>query len=158
MRIEQLMSRPPITCRGAETANVAAQRMWEHDCGMVLVVDDDGKLIGVVTDRDLCMAAYTMWSPLQAIRVADVMAEPVGRCAAQDPVEAAERTMRQSQIPRVPVTDAEGRPVGVLSIADLVRQAAAAGNRADPELVQTLATVCAPRVGGPCTAAARFVA
>ena len=59
MKVRDLMSRPVQTCRSNESLNAAAQKMWDEDIGAVAVVDDKNRVVGVVTDRDLCMAAYT---------------------------------------------------------------------------------------------------
>ena len=58
-RVRDVMTREPRTCRPSDTLNLAAQHMWEGDCGVLPVTDDEGKPIGMLTDRDICMAAYT---------------------------------------------------------------------------------------------------
>jgi CBS domain-containing protein len=61
MRVEQLMTREVKVCTEADTLNRAAQLMWDSDCGCIPMISahGDGGLIGVVTDRDIAMAAYT---------------------------------------------------------------------------------------------------
>lgn len=71
MKVEQIMSRPAVTCLVSDTANRAAQLMWDADIGCVMVLYAEGKLAGVITDRDLCMAAYTRGAPLWQITVGD---------------------------------------------------------------------------------------
>ena len=58
VRVRDVMSRDPATCRSSDTASEAARIMWDRDCGAVPVTDAEGRAIGMVTDRDLCMAAY----------------------------------------------------------------------------------------------------
>jgi CBS domain-containing protein len=145
MNVQEIMSRPAVWCRPRDTLNNAAQLMWEHDCGSIPVVDDDGSIIGMVTDRDICMAAYTQGAALSAIPVSDAMAKRVFRCRATDSVGAAERLMADHQIRRLPVVDAEERLVGVLSLNDIARWAASSRGANGTELVQTLAAVCRPR-------------
>lgn len=147
MRIEQLMSQPAITCRWNDTLNTAARLMWEEDCGVLPVVDEAGRLVGMVTDRDICMAAYTRGLPVSQIAVFGAMATQVFSCHAQEFVDAAERLMSKMQIRRLPVVDEDNRPVGVLSLADLARNATApeGGHDLDHEIVQTLAAIGKPR-------------
>src|SRR5262245_52107889 len=115
MKVEQLMSRTVKRCLATETLNRAAQLMWESDCGCVPVVDDDGRAVGMITDRDVCMAAYTQGAPLASIGVASAMAHDLRSCRGSDTIVEAESIMRAAQVRRLPVVDAEGRVVGLLS-------------------------------------------
>jgi CBS domain-containing protein len=151
MKVEQLMSRTVKTCRATETLNRAAQLMWENDCGCIPVVDDDGRAVGIVTDRDVCMAAYTQGGQLDALPVATAMARDLRSCHATDTIVEAESIMRAAQVRRLPVVDAGGRLVGLLSLNDIAREVArqrgtkrkpAVGNE---ELAMTLAAICTPR-------------
>ena len=146
MQIRDVMSHPPVTCPVSGTLDHAARLMWEFDCGIVPVVNDDGRLAGVVTDRDVCMAAYTQGQPLASIPVTTAMAKSVVASHAGDPIEHAEQLMRDNQIRRLPVLDGDDRPVGLVSMNDLARLAARAKRSGvDRELVKTLAAVCQPR-------------
>lgn len=147
MRIEQVMNQPAVTCSTSDNLSTAAQLMWEHDCGILPVVDDNRHLAGVITDRDICMAAYTQGKALREIPVSEIMAKQVFSCRPEDSVDAAENLMGQKQVRRVPVTDGDGRPVGVLSLNDLARDASRAREKdgAGRKLVQTLAEICQPR-------------
>lgn len=146
MYVKDIMSHPLVTAPVTSNADVVARLMWEFDCGIVPILNDDGRLAGVVTDRDLCMAAYTQGKPLSEIAVKSAMAKNVVACHANDTVESVERLMRDRQIRRVPVLDSEGRPVGIVSMNDLSQLAARAKKSGiDRELVQTLAAVCRPR-------------
>ena len=145
MRIEQLMSRPVQTCHPEDGLDAAARKMWDNDCGAIPVVDADGKLVGIITDRDICMAAMFQAKPLQAIPVAAVMTRQVYACDEADSIETAERMMQLRQIRRVPVLADGGRPVGILSLNDIAREAGASRkNGNDREVVQTLAAICEP--------------
>jgi CBS domain-containing protein len=136
-------------CRPEETMAAAAQIMWEHDCGVVPVVDPDGRVVGIVTDRDLCMAAYTKGRPLAQMRVGEAMQAPVFCCGEEDSRAAIHATMRRHQVRRIPVTDRDGRLVGIVSLNDLVLDAAAAesGVRTQriSEVVETLSAICRHR-------------
>lgn len=150
MRVEQLMSKPAVTCGKDDTLNTAARLMWDHDCGAVPVVGDGGKVVGVVTDRDICMAAFTQGKPLQAIPVSRAMSSDVIACHPEDSIDDAELRMAEKQLRRLPVVDAAGHPVGVLSINDVARDAATSlgGNGAQREVARTLAAICQPRPHG----------
>jgi CBS domain-containing protein len=146
MKIKELMHAPAITCGVGNSLNEAARLMWDHDCGSLPVVDAAGQVVGIITDRDLCMAAYTQGRPLWAIPVANVMARQIHSVRAEDDVVDAHRLMSERQVRRLPVLDADGRLVGVLSIHDLVRQAAANPHKDGVlRLVMTLAAAGAPR-------------
>lgn len=146
MHIEQLMSHPVHTCQPDDPASVAAQLMWEHDCGVIPVVNGDGAVVGIVTDRDLCMAAYTQGKPLGKILVSSAMARDVFGCRPQDSIETVEHLMRDKHIRRVPVLNPEGKLVGLISLNDIVRDAATRGrNSNDRQLTRTMAAICEPR-------------
>lgn len=146
MQVQEIMSKPAVTCRPSDTLNTAAQRMWEHDCGAIPVVHDNGSITGVITDRDICMAAYTQGRALSEIPVSSAMAKQVFSCRAGDSIESVDRLMADKQIRRVPVLDASERPIGIVSVNDLARHAALQKkNGLDKELVLTLAAICEPR-------------
>jgi predicted transcriptional regulator len=101
----------------------------------------------MVTDRDICMAAYTRGEALDAIHVEDAMAKQVFSCHPDDPLEAAEQLMSDAQVRRIPIVDRGNRPVAVLSLNDIARHAASAqkNHGIDRELTRTLAAICQPR-------------
>jgi CBS domain-containing protein len=134
MNVEQLMTRPVRTCRPLDTLNDAAQSMWEGDFGCVPVLGDTGQVVGLITDRDIAMAAYTQGKALVEIQVADAMSRDVHTCRAEDSVVGAEATMRQQQIHRLPVTDAMGYLLGIISTNDIILEAARERERADPSI------------------------
>lgn len=148
MQTETIMSKPAVMCSVHDNLSVAAHLMWEHDCGAIPVVDDEGRLVGVVTDRDICMATYTQGQSPLAIGVAVAMAKQVWSCAPGDSIEAAEQLMRDKQIRRIPVVDDDGHPIGLLSLNDITRHACAAKKRngADRAVADTLAAICQPRL------------
>jgi len=145
MRIKDVMSHPVVSCRLDSKLDAVARLMAEFNCGAVPIVDAEGKLAGMLTDRDICLAALNKGQALDLIPVSAVMAKQVFSCHAEDLVESAERLMRDQHIRRVPVTDASGRPVGILAVDDLARMAARAKKSGvDREFVQMLAEVCRP--------------
>lgn len=146
MQIKDVMSHPAVTCPTSATLDNAARLMWEFDCGVVPVLDAKGRVAGIVTDRDICMAAYTQGKPLHAIGVTSAMSKAVVAVHAGETVETAEELMRGSQVRRLPVLDGESQIVGLVSMSDLARLAARSKRTAvDRELVSTLAAVSEPR-------------
>jgi len=125
MRVEQLMTRQVKTCGPEETLSRAAQIMWDNDCGCVPVCMEDRVIrpIGIITDRDICMSAFFQGKPLADLRVAEAMSRTVRSCAPEDSLAEAERIMRNARIRRLPVVNASGALVGIITLADLAREA-----------------------------------
>lgn len=142
MNINECMSREPRGVRVTDGLDVAAKVLWEQDCGFVPVLDAVGALVGVVTDRDLCMASYTRGRALFEIPVSAVMSQQIRCVRADDRVDAALAAMQELQVHRLPVLDARGALVGVLSTNDLIRAAATQPNAAFAgQVMQTLAAI-----------------
>jgi CBS domain-containing protein len=148
MRVQDLMSYPAITCNVNDDLNIAAALLWEHDCGAIAVVREDGKLAGMITDRDICMAAYTQGRPLGEILVNSVMANHVVAAEPDQKLGVAEALMADNQIHRIPVIDADRKPVGVLSISDLAIESVQPDTRmlnGPSKIAHTLAAICQRR-------------
>ena len=148
MTVEEIMSTPALTCHAQDTLNFVAHKMWDADCGAIAVVNDEGKLVGIVTDRDICMAGLMQNLPLSDIPVHIAMARQVYAVEPQQPIEDAERLMAVHQIRRIPVVRGDGKPVGMIAINDLTREAARPQSRLRggvTRLVQTLSLICQPR-------------
>lgn len=124
MKVREVMSSIAHTCRTQDGLDRAAALLWEHDCGMLPVVDGEGRVGAVITDRDLCMAAYTRGLRLDEIRVAEAMSGSLVCCRADEDLHAVVRRMAEHQVRRVPVVDEQQRPCGVLSLNDLAGAAA----------------------------------
>jgi len=126
MKIEQIMNRNVRYCRPQDSLNSAAQIMWEAGCGAVPVVDEQSRPIGFLTDRDVCMAAYTQGRLLREIPVETAMARKVVTCGVEDELSTAAVLMQQNRTRRLPVIDQDGTLVGLLSLDDLACEAARA--------------------------------
>lgn len=138
-QVGEIMSRSVATCRPEEPLHRAAQLMWERDCGCIPVVDSAGKVAGFITDRDICMAAYTRGKSLSEVPIGEVMSRKVVTCRSDEPIAVAEAMMRSHQVRRLPVVD-NGRVVGLLSLNDLAL--AIDRHRASAESVaETLAAI-----------------
>lgn len=119
MDVSEIMTSPVQTVGTEDTLNCAAKMMRDHAVGCLPVVDESGKLTGVLTDRDIALSAYELGEALWRLRVADCMHRPVWSCAAADGIETAARLMRQHRVRRLPVLDEGGKPVGMISLDDL---------------------------------------
>lgn len=121
MNVGDLMTRSVHACMPTDSLTCAARAMWEGDCGCVPIVDANGFVMAMLTDRDICMAAYLQGKTLHDIPVATAMSTQLFTCKSDDSVEAAETMMRRYQVRRLPVTDLSGRLVGLLSLNDITR-------------------------------------
>jgi CBS domain-containing protein len=151
MRVEQLMTKQVTTCKPDDTLDHAAQLMWDHDCGCLPVCAGDGanRVIGVITDRDVCMSALFQGKPLRELRVSDAMAKQVRVCRPSNSPVDVERTMREAKIRRLPVVDEQGALIGMITLADLAREAEREQTRSAPDITGneigvTLASICQP--------------
>lgn len=123
MKVRDLMAHEVVTCGPTDSLNVAARLMWERDCGCVPVVGRDNLAVGIVTDRDICMGAYTQGRSLHLIEVRDVMGSPVVSCEPGDDLITAENLMRDNRVRRLLVCDGDGKLVGVISLSDIALEA-----------------------------------
>jgi CBS domain-containing protein len=153
MNIEQLMTTEVHVCQPDDTLNKAAQLMWEQDVGCVPIVDADFRLAGIVTDRDICMAAYIQGRALSDMRARDLCGRVLHSCRPTASVETAVSLMSTHQIRRIPITDDEHRLVGLLSIADVVRNgqdaSSSRGNGLSRGLTRALAMISHANRGEP---------
>lgn len=147
MNIAGLMTPRVRSCRIGENLQQAAQIMWDGDCGVVPIVDDDERVVGMLTDRDISMAACMQGKALWAIPVSHAMSRQVYGVGEADSIETAEAVMRRAKVRRVPVLDGYGKLKGVLSITDLARHAEQSSGRKSDGLscvhgVRTIAAIC----------------
>lgn len=120
MQVREIMTNDPVCCSSDSSIKDAAQLMIDHDCGEIPVLDDRGKLAGVVTDRDIaCRAVAQGRSP--ETPVAEVMSSPAHTVTQEMSVEDCCKTMEDNQIRRVPVVDESGSCCGIVSQGDIAR-------------------------------------
>ncbi len=155
MRIEQFMTKPPKTCQVRDTLSKAAQMMRDHDCGCLPVTAQDGsqRVVGMITDRDICMAAEFHGKPLRDIRVGEVMTKEVRACNPGDALREAEAIMVEAGVRRLPVVDEADQLLGLLSLSDLAIEAAREHwwkrqEITEAEVGEMLAMICHPRAIG----------
>lgn len=152
MQVSERMTKNVYTCRVDDSLEHAARLLWEHDCGCLPVVGEHGQLHGMITDRDICMAAYTTGERLAELQVREAMAIDIASLSANHNLRDAELMMRDRGVRRLPVLDEEGRVIGLLTCNDLTRWVDDAGTIGRQQhdavhLVRTLAIVGQPRHG-----------
>jgi CBS domain-containing protein len=153
MNVGEIMTADVQTCAADEGSNVPAGIMREYNCGIVPVVDAKGLVTGVITDRDICMAALSFGRPLRELTVEQAMTEDVLTCRSCDTIEVAERTMRAGHVRRLPVVTDDGRLEGIVSLDDIAlavvraeRSDLVRGRTDESELARTLAAICRHRI------------
>ena len=152
MKVADVMNATVIACSPQDLLSRAAQIMWEADCGCVPVVESE-RLVGIVTDRDLCMAGFTQGRSLAQIPVGAAMAKRLFTCRPSDSLSEVFDVMGENGLRRVPVVDGEGRLVGLLSLADAFQAANREKTKKRLELADrlfdTLVRVTKPRASRP---------
>jgi len=123
MKVKELMTADVRTCTPETDLATVATMMWDGDCGIIPVVDDQRHVVGVITDRDICIATATRSLDPAHIRVNDAMIRNVTTCPEDADAHAALQSLKEHRIRRLPVVNRQGRLVGVLSMNDLARRA-----------------------------------
>jgi CBS domain-containing protein len=149
MLIRQLMNRDAATVATSGSCSEAARIMRDRNVGFLVVTDRvSGKVAGVVTDRDICMAGLSQYRPLGEIPIIAALSKDVHTCRDDDDLVRAHAIMRANRVRRLPVLDGAGNLLGIVSLSDLARAAAGGLPDAMPsEVALTLTTVSPLRVG-----------
>jgi CBS-domain-containing membrane protein len=122
-RTGDLMSRDVITVDPEDRVGYAARLMRDYDCGALPVVDQEGRLIGMITDRDISMRLVANEADTHNTVVADCMTDGAFACHAEDSVMECMRQMSRHRIRRLPIINDWGHVVGIVSQGDLARHA-----------------------------------
>jgi len=151
MKVKDVMTRDVQSCGADTNLAEAAKMMWDSDCGALPVLDREGKVIGMITDRDICVAVATRHQLASDIAVSEVISWKVYACGPDDDLKAALKTMREEKVRRLPVVDGDGVLQGILSINDVVLHAEEARGKHLPEIsydevMNTFKALCAHRV------------
>jgi CBS domain-containing protein len=135
MKVRDIMTAPALTC--AE-ATFAARLMREADCGTLAVVDSRKQLVGIITDRDMCLTLADTNRNAVHLTVREAMTDNVFSITLDDDVHHALATMKNHRIRRLPVCDDSGRPAGMVSIEDVVVRGIDGGAIGAGEVVDAL--------------------
>jgi CBS domain-containing protein len=123
MKVRDIMTRDAVSCTRETSLADAARLMLDGHFGTVPVTDADGKIAGILTDRDIAMAMAATRRSASNIAVHEAMTQGVRTCFEEDQVAAALKQMEEARVRRLPVVDAAGHVAGILSIDDLVLRA-----------------------------------
>lgn len=134
MRVKDVMLPSPCYCQPETNLGSATELMWTANCGFLPVESDGGKVIAVITDRDICIALGTRNRPAGELKVAEVMSEKLYSCGPDDDVHRALQTMAEARVHRLPVVAENGSLIGILSMDDVLFRAEASGFAKKPEL------------------------
>jgi CBS domain-containing protein len=138
MKVREIMTSDVATCRPETNLAEVVKLMWERDCGVLPVVKSDGNVVGMITDRDICVAIATRGWTADRIAVRDVTAGNVSTCTPDEDANVALQTMKAQRVRRLPVVDAGGRLKGILSLNDVIVHAGAAS---PADIVSTMARI-----------------
>jgi CBS domain-containing protein len=141
MTVQEIMSQPVVTCRPETTLAAAAQLMRAADYGTLPVVDTQDRLVGIVTDRDVCLALAGSARNPAHIAVHEVMTRTVVTALATDSIHHALSTMKGARVRRLPVLDVSGRLDGLISTEDIVVRGLESGGIGTDEIVMALRTM-----------------
>jgi len=148
MKVKEVMTPNPKACTTTDTLATAARFMWDHDCGVLPVVTAGNKVVGLITDRDICMSAGMHGCNLSNLAVEDVISGKVYSVEPDDDVHKALETMQDRKVRRLPVIDADGTLQGLLSMNDVVLRAQEKKEKKVPgiayaDVVDTYKAICA---------------
>ena len=143
MKVKEIMTPNAKAIWLTESLADAAELMWENDCGVLPIIKDGRKVIGMITDRDICMAIAIRDSNPSGVSVEEVMTGQVYSVNPEDDIDQALQAMQEHKIHRLPVLNAEGELEGILSMNDIVLKAKAKGDGiAYDDIVKTYQAIC----------------
>jgi CBS domain-containing protein len=120
MKVRDIMTTNVVSCRKDTDLATAARLMLDKRFGTMPVVDEQSRVAGIITDRDIAMAAATRQRNAAHIAVHEAMSGHVKTCLADDDIGAALHVMEERRVRRLPVLDGNGHLAGILSIDDIV--------------------------------------
>lgn len=143
MKVKEIMTPNAKAIWLTESLADAAQLMWENDCGVLPIIKDGRKVIGMITDRDICMATAMRDQNPSSVSVEEVMTGLAYSLDPEDEIEQALKAMQEHKIRRLPVVNAEGELEGILSMNDVVLNATGTDDSiAYDEIVKTYQAIC----------------
>jgi len=144
MKAREIMTPSPKCCSANDSAKEVAQMMRDHDCGAVPIVDENSpSVIGIVTDRDLAIRGLAEGKGADT-KVGDLMTHSPCCCSAEDDLRDVEQLMADNQVRRVPIVDASGVCVGIVSQADIARAALDGGRLSEREVAVVVERISEP--------------
>jgi FOG: CBS domain len=145
MIVKEVMNTAVATCAPESDLASVIDIIRQRDCGFLPVVDSHGLVVGVVTDRDVCMAAGAKHRPLARVSVNETMSHPVFSCFADENVKTVLVTMAKHRIRRLPVLNKSGHLQAVLSMDDIVQAPPRLGGPTADDIIAALKAIYAHR-------------
>jgi FOG: CBS domain len=150
MKVEEVMTREVEFCTPETNLAAAAMQMWDRDCGVLPVLDNERKVIGMITDRDICMKAATNHQDIAAIKVEELTSGPIYTCKPDTDIREALETLQRAFVRRLPVVNDEGQLEGLLSVSDILRHSREKVDKVTAgvtytDVVSTFKVISAPR-------------
>lgn len=151
MKVKDVMMRTAASCSRETNLGEAVEILWNRNCGMLPVIDAEQKVIGVITDRDICIALGTRNRLPDQITVGEVASGKLFACRPDDDIRLALASMAEAKVRRLPVLTPEGKLEGILSMDDIVTHSETRGGKVANELshddvVETLKAVYRPHL------------
>jgi CBS-domain-containing membrane protein len=150
MKVKEVMTPDARAIWITESLAAAAKEMWENDCGILPIIKDGKKVVGMITDRDICMATAIRDRAPSSISVEEVMNGNIFSASPEDEVARALKIMREHKIRRLPVLNTEGELEGILSMNDIVLKAKSPNGKKPEieyaEVIKTYQAICEHRV------------
>ena len=149
MKVKEIMTPNAKAIWLTESLADAAQLMWDNDCGVLPIIKDGRKVIGMITDRDICMAVAMRDTNPSSVSVEEVMTGQVCSVNPEDEIDQALEAMQEHKIRRLPVVNAEGELEGILSMNDVVLNAktsdgAQGSSIGHGDVLKTYQAICQP--------------
>lgn len=119
MKVKEVMKTDVGFCSTEDSLMKCAETMLRLDCGIVPIVDE-GRVVGMLTDRDLCLAIVARNRKASDVKTKDLIRGEVISCAANDKIETALRKLRRNQIKRIVVVGENERFIGIVSVSDIL--------------------------------------
>lgn len=146
MQVREIMNSAVRSCSPDTTVAEAGVEMFRGDCGVLPITDDDKKIIGMVTDRDITVALCTRGKRADELTVREITSNSAVTCRVEDDLRTALHKMADAQIRRIPVVSSGGRLEGLLSINDVILHAKVRGNGLSyADVMETLKAICSHR-------------
>ena len=122
MRCEEIMKRQVLRSVEGESLQRAAEKMATANVGFLPVCDDSGRVLGIITDRDITVRAVARNRPADGTMVGEVMTRAVVSCQPADDLAVAEQRMIQHRVSRIVVQDDGGLLCGIISLSDIAER------------------------------------
>ena len=154
MKVQDIMVQDVRSCRPETNLAEASRLMWENDCGALPVLEAGGKVVGMITDRDIAMAVGIRNRVPSEITVFEVKPDPreLHTCAPEDDIHTALKTMREQGVRRLPVVNS-GQLRGILCLNEIALNSSKRGDLSYEDVVDTLRAVCEHRIARQTVAA-----